>query len=227
MKYLIYIIACIIIVGGVCASFVYLPAEKQLATVSDSVECPECICEECLECPPCDIKECAKCEPIIKEVIKEVPVEVIKEVKVIKEIEKIVYREVECPACPTTPIETDITLGRDSLSGNYLFRTTGEDFILREMVVRLQSSFPSISPPSIFFYKINEDHEQKISLKDYSMENAIISVLLDGTGSDIIFPKNSEIIVSRSGYYKIEYHPFEIIKMSFRGTTTGRFISLP
>jgi len=169
-------------------------------------------------------------DPEVKEVIKEVPVE------------KIVYREVDCPTCPTISFKSDITcFKKDLLNGYtlncgqkeedpepnsfnrmyYVFRTTGEDFILRTMIVRLKSS-----PSTIFLYKVNEEDTQEISLRSYEGEGTV-SVPLDGTKKDIIFPKDSEIIVGRGGYYNITGNPFEIIEMRFMGKDTGKIISLP
>jgi len=81
-KILIYILGALLVVSSIYASFVYLPeyfnSSKQLAIISEPItgkdsqpECPIC------ECPNCKPKE------IIKEIIKEMPVEK----------EKIVYKD--------------------------------------------------------------------------------------------------------------------------------------
>ena len=81
IKILGYILGGLFVVGSIYGAFVYLPSktqspieEKSLATISESIK------KKDLECPPCEYPICPElqpCEPkeIIKEVIKEVPVE--------------------------------------------------------------------------------------------------------------------------------------------------------
>lgn len=129
MKYLIYLIAGLIIVGGIYTGFIYLPRfNQQLAQISQPLNFSPLTCSEC---PVCSVySECSICSPeiITKETIREIPKEIIKEV--IKEVpvEKIVYQE-KIIYQPITPQSEGI-----SSMGMYKIVSANEDLIFQELV---------------------------------------------------------------------------------------------
>lgn len=130
---LLIIVIASVLISSAGISLYFHNQEKSLATetestleMTESLECPSCECPEC-ECPVCLEGKCPICEPeiIVKEVIKEIPVQVIKEVEVIKEVpvekivyqDRIIYQEISSPCdCSSIPPTEEQSLEQPPIS---------------------------------------------------------------------------------------------------------------